>query len=476
MVTRNGWATGPWWLPPALGALGAALVLTLWLWAPWRPSVARRVPGTDRPAGVVSEAAGGNVFAAGVTASGPGRAAKLTGAWPGFRGPARDGLWPGKAGLATSWGAGVPKPLWEQSVGEGFAGPAIESGRLFLMDYDREKGRDALRCLSLEDGREIWRYSYPMPLKRNHGLTRTVPAVARGRVVAMGPKGHTMCVEAETGKFVWGLDLAKDFGATVPPWYTGQCPLVDGDAVILAPGGDQVAMMAVSLETGEVRWRARHEAGWKMSHASIAIMELDGVRYYVHPASGGVLVVRASDGVVAWASAQWKINIATVPTPVILGGGRVFFTGGYNAGCVLMQFAPEGDRLTAKEVFRLKAQEFGATQHSPVWHAGYLYGVRADGRLVCLSAEGKVQWTSGEDASHGLGPVMVADGMVLALTDGGRLSMVSAEPGAYTLRGTYQVMEGHECWAPMAMADGRLLVRDVTRLVCLDVSGMAKSP
>ncbi len=471
MVTRSGIASAPWWLLPAVAALAAVGVVNLWWWMPTRAPLLRRDPGADRPAGAITRVGGESVFAAGLTETGPGRAATLTGSWPGFRGAVRDGRSAGLSGLSAGWESATPRTVWERTVGEGFAGPAIDRGRLFLMDYDRAKGRDALRCLSLEDGREIWRYSYPVPLKRNHGLSRTVPTVAGGKVVAIGPKAHVVCVNADDGRFRWGLDLARDFGATVPPWYTGQCPLVDGDLVILAPGGEQVAMLAVALDTGDVRWRARHESGWKMSHASIAPMDLGGTRYYVYPASGGVLVVRASDGVVVWASDRWKINIATVPTPVVTGNGRVFFTGGYNAGCALLEFQMSEGVMSAVEVFRLKASEFGATQHSPVWHDGHFYGVRADGRLVCLSGTGQVRWTSGNDVSHGLGPVLIADRTLLALAEDGRLSRVSADPAAYRVLGAHQVMEGHECWAPMALADGRLLVRDLTQLVCLDLTG-----
>ena len=80
-------------------------------------------------------------------------------------------------------------------------------------------------------------FAYTMPVKRNHGMTRTIPAVADKFVVAMDPKCHVLCLDAATGELRWGLNLVREFGATIPPWYAGQCPLIDGKAVILAPGG-----------------------------------------------------------------------------------------------------------------------------------------------------------------------------------------------------------------------------------------------
>jgi outer membrane protein assembly factor BamB len=309
-----------------------------------------------------------------------------------------------------------------------------------------------------------------MSVKRNHGLTRTVPTVAGGRVVAMGPKCHVVSLDAVTGAFGWGIDTVKAYGAVVPPWYTGQCPLVDGDAVILAPGGPDVLMVSVEAATGKERWRSPNPRGWKMTHASIVPMDLGGRRLYLYPASGGVVAVDAKDGAIVWETAKWKINIATVPSPVLLGEGRVFFTGGYSAGSALFRFRDEGGKVEAEEVFRVKAAVFGATQHTPVWYNGHLYGIRADGRLVCLSADGKVVWASGPDTNFGLGPVMIADGLLLAMDDAARLTLAEAVPDGYRPRVTAAVLEeGVEAWAPLALAGNRLLARDLTRMVCLAV-------
>ena len=120
------------------------------------------------------------------------------------------------------------------------------------------KQADALRCLSLADGQEIWRYTYPAKIKRYHGISRTIPTLAGKYIVALGPKCHVVCCEAETGKFVWGIDLVQEFGAEVPQWYAGQCPLVDGDRVILAVGGEALRSLRPAREGDAVHG---HEDG-----------------------------------------------------------------------------------------------------------------------------------------------------------------------------------------------------------------------
>jgi outer membrane protein assembly factor BamB len=394
----------------------------------------------------------------------------MPGAWPQFRGPERNGISPEASRLAHEWGATGPRALWSMDIGEGYAGAAVRNGRVYLMDYDREHRQDTLRCLSLADGQEIWRYAYPVAVKRNHGMSRTVPAVTEKVVVAIGPKCHVLCVDAATGQLRWGLDLVRDFDATVPPWYTGQCPLIDGDKVILAPGGTNALLLAVDIESGRVLWQTPNPMQWQMTHSSVMPMEFAGGRMYVYCASRGVVGVSARDGALLWQDEDWKISIATVPSPVPLSDGRIFLSGGYDAGSMLIGLKEGSGRLAVETVFRLGPEVFGATQHTPIARDGYLYGVRPDGQLVCLSLDGKVVWASGLGQQFGLGSFLMAGDLMFALNDRGKLSLLEATPAGHRLLAQAQVLNGRESWGPMALAGGRLLARDLTRLVCLDVA------
>jgi len=402
---------------------------------------------------------------------GEGQAADLPGAWPAFRGLHRSGIDSAARGLARTWPASGPRLLWSAELGEGYAGATVLNGRVYVMDYDREKKQDALRCLSLADGKEIWRFAYPVSVKRNHGMSRTVPAVTGRYVVALGPKCHVVCVDAVSGSLKWGMDLVREHGATVPLWYAGQCPLIDGDAVILAPGGKDALLMAVALDTGEVRWRTPNANGWKMTHASVTPIEVGGHRQYAYCAHLGVVGVSAADGALLWETTAWKISIATVPSPVAVEGGRIFLSGGYEAGALMLQLSTEEGRWRAETLFRLEPTVFSAEQHTPILHDGHLYGMRMDGRFVCLGLDGKVVWAS--DTAHsfgrGGGPYLVADGLIYAMNDSGRLSLLEATSTGFALLAHAQVLQGRESWGPMALAGTRLLARDLTSLVCLDV-------
>jgi outer membrane protein assembly factor BamB len=404
---------------------------------------------------------------------GPGQPANLPGLWPQFRGPNRDGMSPERTPLARSWDAAGPRQLWSVDCGEGYAGAVIRAGRVYLLDYDYDKKQNALRCLSLADGSEIWRYAYTMPVKRNHGMTRTVPTISDSFVVAMDPKCHVLCLDALTGQLRWAINPVAEFGATIPPWYAGQCPLIDGMTVILAPGGHDALLSAVELETGKTLWRAPNPHDWKMTHSSVMPMEFGGQRFYVY--CGSVAGISAKDGSLLWETNAWKISIATVPSPLVLDNGKILLSGGYNAGSMLLQLREQGGKLVPEVVWKLPPEVFGATQHTPIFHDGHIFGARPNGQFVCLGLDGKTVWASPAGSNFEMGPYLLANGVFFVMNDSGKLSLLEDSPNSFHLLAQAQVLQGRESWGPMALAGGRLLARDYTRMVCLDVSAPSQT-
>jgi outer membrane protein assembly factor BamB len=456
-----------WILPLALVVVGVVLLYVL-LGADAAMELTQRLPIAENALALLEE---------GVTARPQGElvrfdgvAADLPGDWPRFRGANFDGISSENVTLARKWAAGGPKALWSIDVGEGYAGAAILAGRVYVLDYDHKNQADAIRCLSLEDGREIWRFSYPVKIKRNHGMSRTVPAVTDKYIVTLGPKCHVTCLDSATGQFRWMLDLVNDFKAKVPPWYAGQCPLIDGDRAIIAVGGDAL-MMAVDCNTGDIVWRTPNPHRWTMTHSSIMPIDFIGRRMYVYCASDGVVGVSADDGDILWEYPEWKIKVANVPSPLVVGKGLIFLSGGYNAGSMMLHLVLEGDRINAQPVFRLKADVFGSPQHTPIFYDGYIYGVRPDGQLACLDLNGRVVWTSTSAHRFGLGPYIIANGLIYVMNDSGLLTLAEATPTGYLQLAEAKVLDGPDSWGPMAIASGRLILRDLTRMICLDVAG-----
>lgn len=456
---------------PTLVATACLVALLFW-WQPFELSdeekVARLPIDHPRPEALSKESADYNP---GTLVPGEGQPADLPGSWPWFRGMGRDNVARDDTPLLTNWPEGGPPVLWKVIVGEGHAGPVVQGGRVYLLDYDRERSEDAIRCFALSDGSEIWRYTYSVEVKRNHGMSRTTPAVSDGYLLTLGPKCHVHCLDAQTGERVWRLNLVEACGTIVPPWYAGQCPVIDSGRAILAPGASPL-MMALDLATGNLLWKTSAEYdGMGMTHSSIRPITFAGKRQYVYCSGQGVVSVDAESGKVLWTWPAWKIGIANIPTPVWLGDGRIFFTGGYNKGSLMLELQEQDGVIVPRESFQLPARTFGSDQQTPIFYAGHLYGVGASpDELVCLSPDGQILWTSGGDRRFGLGPYLVVQGHLLVLDDQScTLHLAKASPLGYNEVSRAKMLDGHDAWAPMAWAEGRLLLRDLTQLICLDL-------
>jgi len=227
--------------------------------------------------------------------------------------------------------------------------------------------------------------------------------------------------------------------------------------------------LAVDLATGKPLWRTPNPRGWKMTHSSVMPMTFAGEHFYLYCASGGVAGISATNGALRWDTPEWKISIANVPAPIALDDGKVFLCGGYNAGSLMLQLKAEAGKITPSVLFRLAPDVFGATQHTPIFYGGHLYGVRPNGQFVCLDCDGKIRWASPPDSQFGLGSFILANGVFHILNDNGRLTLVEATPERYHQLAQTQVLHGMESWAPMALVNGRVLLRDFTRLACLDL-------
>ncbi|HBF33319.1 TPA: polyvinylalcohol dehydrogenase [Candidatus Sumerlaeota bacterium] len=409
----------------------------------------------------------------GVLAPGKGKPSALPGDWPQLRGPARDNIGQSKIALKTNWPAGTTPPvLWRVSMGEGHAGATIHNGCVYVVDYDRARQMDAIRCLSLDDGTEIWRYSYPVEIKRNHGMSRTVPVVTDDYVVSIGPLCHVHCLDAKTGKVIWKKDMTKEYATEVPPWYAGQCPILDGKNLLLAPGGKPL-LLSLDLATGNEVWRTAPDLdGMGMTHTSITIAEIGGVRQLVYCTKQGVVGLAAADGKLLWKDPAWKNGIANVPTPVWLGDDRIYFSCGYGTGGMMLKVSPDGSGFKVDELYRKKPEEFGSDQQTPIFYKGYLYDVLPKpSELACMAPDGKRMWASGE-SRFGLGPYMIVNDLLLAVNDEtGELTIAKADPAAYQELAKMPLLKGHDAWAPMAFAEGRLILRDLTEMICVDLGG-----
>ncbi len=399
--------------------------------------------------------------------------------WPRFRGSNSDNIYTSDIPLINSFNNQVPEILWEVEMGEGHAGAAIYEGLVYVLDYDEELRADMLRCFALDTGEEIWRRWYDVQIRRNHGMSRTVPAVTEDYILTIGPRGHVMCLDRETGDFLWGLDLEAEYNTEVPLWYTGQCPIIENGVAILAPGGDAL-MIGVDCATGNVIWETPNPGEWEMSHSSIMPFEFGGRKMYVYSASGGVAGIAADGqdaGKILWQTSQWNQPVIAA-SPVLMPDGKIFLTAGYGAGSMLLQLTENngGFDLEVLKTFR-PGEGMSSEQQTPILADGYMFGVLPkDARtlrnqMVCVRPEDptEIVWSSGPTARFGLGPFILADGKFYLLDDDATLVIIQKSTTGYVELDRVKLFDGHDAWGPLAIADGFMVLRDADRMVCIDI-------
>jgi len=404
-------------------------------------------------------------------------AATVSGAdWPQFRGVNRDNM-ATETGLYRSWPSGGPKVLWKASVAEGYAGAAIKDGQVYLNDYDTGRKEHVVRAISLADGKDLWRWSYPVEIRPSHGITRTVPAVGRTLVFSLDPKCRFHALDAKTGKLVWQKNLVQEYKATIPGWYAGQNPILDGDRVLLATGGDAL-VVAFDQATGKEVWRTPNPGKDVMSHVSLMPAVIGGVKQYLYLTMNKVVGVAAADGQLLW-SIPFAAKMAACPSPVPIGDGRVFITSGYEAGSMMIQVRKGESGFTAQKLYDLTSMQFNSEVHTPVLYLNHLFAVssKTRGRFTCLGLDGKAVWqspvVSGDPAAtrtFDLGAFLFADGMFFVL-DGktGMLRLLEANTTQYKELASAQILSGEDVWGPMALSGGKLVIRDMSQMVCIQV-------
>lgn len=403
----------------------------------------------------------------------------LTGKWPQFRGSNGDNINTENIKLIDRWPAGGPKILWQKEMGEGHAAAAIYNGRVYVLDYDERKRNDVLHCYSLKEGNELWRRWYTVNIKRNHGMSRTIPAVNDKFVLTMGPRCQVMCCDATTGDLLWGIDLPTEYKTAVPLWYTGQCPIIDNNVAVIAVGGSSL-MAGVNCADGKVLWKTPNPDSLKMSHSSVVPMTISGKRMYVYNALGGLCGVSAEEadrGRLLWKTREFNPSVIA-PSPVYVGNNRIFVTAGYGAGSAVFQVNRNGETFSIQKVIDYKpSQGMASEQQTPIFVNGLVYNIQTKdagntrNQFVCCSPDNfrNILWTSSKNDRFGLGPYILADGKFYILNDEGEMTIARFSTSKFEVLDKAKILDGQDAWGPLALADGFLVMRDSKNMLCIDL-------
>lgn len=401
--------------------------------------------------------------------------------WPQYLGPDRNGV-SAQKGILRSWPQQGPEILWTVNVGIGFGGPIVKDGKVYLLDRDDKVG-DKLRCLDLSNGKELWNFAYDSPGSVMFPGSRSVPTIDGNLIYSCGPYGNLYCIDINSHKPVWNKNVWTDFGGgEIPKWAITQCPLVYGDLLILASQAPQAGVVAYDKLSGKVRWKTPPLG--PVGYVSPAIIKVGGASHvvmitaaerggYGESGSGGKVVgIDPLTGNILWEYTNWQCPIP-VPGAVDAGEGRVLITGGYQAGAAMIKVEKKADgSYGVKELY--KNADFGAHTQPPVMYNGYFYAQyttneRKDG-MVCMSMDGQIKWKTGRSPLFDKGGSILADGLMLSTDGSKKLYLIEPDPSAFKPVASADLLVGTQNWAPLALVDGKLLIRDQSRLMCVKVA------
>jgi outer membrane protein assembly factor BamB len=401
--------------------------------------------------------------------------------WPWLYGPRRNHTSEQK-GLLRTWPEEGPKVLWTVPMGAGFGGPAVSGGRVYVLDREEKVG-DTLRALDLSTGKELWTYAYDAAGSFMFAGSRMMPTVDGEYVYTVGPMGDLHAISTKTRKPAWRKNIWTDFGggARLPQWAIVQHPLIYGDLLIVAPQTPEVGVVAYDKRTGEIRWKSAALSGIagyvtpsivKVAGEDQLVMITGAVGRGRNAKDGSVNGLDPRTGKVLWSYTNWQC-IIPVPQAVDAGDGRVLITGAYGAGTAMIKVAKQSDGAYAvSELF--KNPDFGAHTQPPVLHEGHFYShytinERSDG-LVAMSLDGQIKWKTDQTPPFVRGGSILADGLML-MTDGNtKLYLIEPSPAGFKPLASAVILEPGDNWAPLALADGTLLVRGQKTLKALQVA------
>ncbi len=398
----------------------------------------------------------------------------LPGEWPQWRGPRRDGISDEK-GLRTDWAQTPPRQLWRKKIHAGYSSIAIVDGRLYTQD--RVDGDERVVCLDAQTGEELWVYAYAANYGDfaldPHGGPRATPAVFDGRVYAAGASGVFLCLNAQPGSdqgtLLWRHNLFQQFKARIPKWGLSGSPLIEGDLVVVQPGGSKGTVAAFDRKTGDLRWTALDDpAGYSSPMAATA----GGQRQIICFTGKGLVGLRPTDGKQLWYHKWITSHDANIATPIV-AADYVFISSNYSKGCALLELIADGtDGVRVAPVYEKLRGSLMENHHATsVLCQDHLYGHDSgNGVYKCVALKtGEEKWRTSE---IGKGCTLCADGHLLTLSEQGLLACVEATPEGVRIKGQFRVFEGggaSAIWALPALANGRLYVRNHREIVCFDL-------
>jgi hypothetical protein len=398
--------------------------------------------------------------------------------WPQWRGSERNAISQEK-GLLKEWPKDGPPLVWSSkvvgqgsSVGRGYSSLAIAGGKIVTMG-DQAKDQCYVYCLDEASGKQLW--ATPIAPAQGDG-PRCTPTIDGDLVYALSRQGVLACLSLKNGEVVWKKDFKKDFGGKMMSgWDYSESPTVDGGKLIVTPGGDQAALVALDKLSGSVLWNSEIPKTGGAGYASIVSTTVNNTKIYLTllGKARGLVAVDADTGKFLFSYNKVANGTANIPTAIV-SGNLVFTTTGYgDGGSALLEIAAGSDgSVNAKEVYQYPSKKLQNHHGGVILLGDYLYGGHGHnkGLPFCMELKtGDIKWGPVQGVGDGSAAVVYADGHLYFRYQSGEMALIEANPSEYKVKGAFKPKIGGNGWPHPVIANGRLYLRGDNEIQCYDI-------
>lgn len=392
--------------------------------------------------------------------------------WPQWQGPQRTGI-SLETNLLATWPADGPKLAWKSTnLGLGYSTPSVVGRSIYLLENEGLTNENVV-ALSTADGKRLWTVRLGLVGNPNQQPpfpgSRSTPVVEGKRLFALGSDGDLACLETAGGKLIWKKSLRADFQGHPGIWAYSETPLIDGKALVCAPGGSNATIVALDKNSGALLWKQALPAGDDAAYGSPVLSQACDIRQYILFLQKGLVGVDAADGHLLWRYERTARNSpANIPTP--LAYGDYVYSGTGRGGGGLIKLKSVDGKIQVEEISF--SPQLPTSIGGAIKLGDFFYGTTAKGMVCAQSETGKIAW---EDPSIGAASLCYADGRLYLHGENGQLALVEPSPTGYQEKARFtppdQPDRGNsKAWTYPVIANGRLYIRDFGTLWCYDIA------
>jgi len=318
--------------------------------------------------------------------------------WPEFRGPGGQGHSNAK-NVPVKWSASK-NVAWKSNIpGIGWSTPIVVGSKIYLTTAIPEgKNNYTLHalCVNAEDGKILWdvevfgkQEGKPARMHKKNSHASASPIFEKGKVYVHFGHDGTACLNAEDGKTIWKTKIEYS-----PVHGNGGSPVIVDDLLIFScDGKDAPFIIALDKNSGKRKWKtARNvEVARNFSFTTPLLIEVNGKRQLISPASGAVIAYDPDTGKEIWRCSYGE-GYSVVARP-LYAHGLIYVSSGFNRAKLMAIRADGKGDVTNTHVAWEHDEKDVPKESTPIIVDDLFFMNDDKGTATCMDAKtGEVFW------------------------------------------------------------------------------------